>query len=48
MAFMLKSGPLGFYNVEYDEETGEIINDPMAPKPEPEKPKPAVVVVKAK
>ena len=50
MAFMLKSDALGYYNVEYDEETGEIIKDPRAKKPEPEVQikKPAVVAVKAK
>lgn len=35
MAHMLKSDALGYYNVEYDEETGEIIHDPRAIKPEP-------------
>jgi hypothetical protein len=34
MAFMLKSDKLGYYNVEYNEETGEIINDPRAVKKE--------------
>ena len=30
MAYMLKSDSLGFYNVTYDDETGEIIFDPRA------------------
>lgn len=28
----MKSDSLGYYNVEYDEDTGEIIFDPRAPK----------------
>lgn len=35
MAQMLKIDALGAYYVEYDDETGEIINDPRYVAPEP-------------
>ena len=31
MGEMLKQDALGFYNVKFDDETGEIIYDPRAP-----------------
>jgi len=46
VAYMMKQDSMGYYNVEYDESTGEIIFDPRAviiTKPVEEKPKPKTV-----